>query len=165
MTRLEAGVMRFHSEPSDVQDLIGSALSQLGSRLEGRRVDVELAEDLPLVPLDFVWIGLVLVNIIDNALKFSPADSTIEIRAQIRDKNLEISAADRGIGIPSEDLLRIFDKFYRVQRPEIVTGTGLGLSISKGIVEAHGGSIWAENRIGGGTIITMRLPLGGITDQ
>jgi two-component system sensor histidine kinase KdpD len=72
-----------------------------------------------------------------------------------------IKIADRGEGIPPEDLTRIFDKFYRVQRPESVSGTGLGLSISKGIVETHGGRIFASNREGGGTILTVELPLSG----
>jgi two-component system sensor histidine kinase KdpD len=148
-----------------VQDLIGSTLEQFGSRLENRQVQVSLPGDLPLVPLDFVWIGLVLVNIIDNALKYSPPDSPIDIRAQVIGSSLEISIADRGVGIPPEDLGRVFDKFYRVQRPDIVTGTGLGLSISKGIVEAHGGRVRAENRSGGGTLITVQLPLEGTIDR
>ncbi len=165
MTRLEAGAMRIHPEPCDVQDLIGSTLEQFGSRLEDRQVMIDLPPDLPLVPLDFVWIGLVLVNVIDNALKYSPQESPIEIRARLAGESLEISVADRGIGIPPEDLGRVFNKFYRVQRPDIVAGTGLGLSISKGILEAHGGKIWAENRSGGGTIIKVHLPLEGMVDR
>jgi two-component system sensor histidine kinase KdpD len=159
MTRLEAGAMHLHYEASDVQDLIGSALEQFGSRLEDRPVRVELPNDLPLVPLDFVLIGQVLFNVIDNALKYSPPASPVDIRTRIGDMYLEISIADRGIGVPPEDLPHIFDKFYRVQRPEHVSGTGLGLSISKGIIEAHGGSIQAHNRPEGGTIITLKLPL------
>ena len=144
-----------------MQDLIGSVLEQFGSRLEDHQVQVSLPDDLPLIPLDFVLIGQVLVNVIDNALKYSPPDSPIDIRAQVSGPNLEISVADRGVGIPKEDLERVFDKFYRVQRPDNVSGTGLGLSISKGIIEVHGGRIWAENRSGGGTIISMKLPLEG----
>jgi two-component system, OmpR family, sensor histidine kinase KdpD len=165
MTRLEAGAMRIHAESCDVEELIGSTLEQFGSRLEDRKVIIVLPQDLPLVPLDFVWIGLVLVNIIDNALKYSPPDSSIEIRARIYGENLEISVADRGIGIPPEDLERVFNKFYRVQHPDVVAGTGLGLSISKGIIEAHGGTIWAENHSGGGTIIKLLLPLKGVAGQ
>jgi two-component system sensor histidine kinase KdpD len=78
---------------------------------------------------------------------------------------LEISVTDRGVGIPKEDLERVFDKFYRVQRPDNVSGTGLGLSISKGITEVHGGRIWAENRPRGGTIIKMKLPLEGTKNR
>jgi two-component system sensor histidine kinase KdpD len=109
--------------------------------------------------MDFVLIVQVLVNVLDNALKYSPTEAPIEIHARAIGPRLEVQVADRGIGIPSEDLGRVFDKFYRVHRPDSVTGTGLGLSICKGIVEAHGGSISAQNREGGGTLITFTLPL------
>jgi len=165
MTRLEAGAVHIHCEASDVQDLIGSTLGQFGQRLDDHPVVVDLPDNLPLVPLDFVLAGQVLINVIDNALKYSPASSPIKIRAQTRGHFVEISVADRGVGIPPEDLERVFDKFYRVQRPDNVSGTGLGLSISKGIVEAHGGSIRAENRSGGGTIVTIKWPLEGTKEQ
>jgi two-component system sensor histidine kinase KdpD len=115
--------------------------------------------ELPLVSVDFGLIVQVLVNILDNALKYSPPDSPIEINGRQVAQQIEIAIADHGIGIPPEDLLRVFDKFYRVQRPHNVPGTGLGLSICKGIVEAHGGRIWAENNPGGGTIIKLALPI------
>jgi two-component system sensor histidine kinase KdpD len=83
----------------------------------------------------------------------------IDISASLDDSRARLKILDRGVGIPSEDLSRVFDKFYRVQRPENVSGTGLGLSISKGIVEAHGGEIRALNREGGGTILEVELPL------
>ncbi len=159
MTRLESGAMHIKKEACDIQDLVGSALEDLSGRLGDRPVQVAIPPELPLVPLDFVLIGRVLVNVIDNALKYSPSDTSIEIRAHIAGAFLEIEVADRGTGIPPEDLTRIFDKFYRVQRPDNVSGTGLGLSISKGIVQAQGGFIAAENRPGGGTIITISLPL------
>lgn len=161
MTRLEAGAMRVHPETCDVQDLIGSVLEQFGARLENRPVKIELADNLPLIPLDFVLIGQVLVNVIDNALKYSKPSSSIDIHARVVNDRLQISVADRGVGIPKEDLERVFDKFYRVQRPDNVSGTGLGLSISKGITEVHGGKIWAENRSRGGTIIKVEFPLEG----
>lgn len=159
MTRLEAGAMKLAEEPSDVQDVVGAALDQLGNRLSIRPVTVDVPAELPLVPMDFVLIVQVLVNVLDNALKYSPTEAPIEIHARAIGPRLEVQVADRGIGIPSEDLGRVFDKFYRVHRPDSVTGTGLGLSICKGIVEAHGGSISAQNREGGGTLITFTLPL------
>jgi two-component system sensor histidine kinase KdpD len=162
ITRLEAGAMRLHCEACDVQELIGSSLEQIGTPLKNRQVKVEIPPKLPLVPLDFVLFSRVLVNVIDNALKYSPPDKPIDIKARVSNHSLEITVADRGEGIPAGDLEHIFDKFYRVQRPDNVSGTGLGLSISKGIVEAHGGTIRAENRRGGGAIITVRLPLEGI---
>lgn len=159
MARVEAGAMHIAWELEDIQDIIGSALEQLKGWIEGRQVRVEVPADVPFVPMDFVLVVQVLVNVIDNALKYSAPELPIEIRARAAGGEVEIQVADRGIGIPEEDLDRVFDKFYRVQqRPDNVAGTGLGLSISKGIIEAHGGRIWAENRPGGGTIVTVALP-------
>jgi two-component system sensor histidine kinase KdpD len=159
MTRLEAGALKVKREPADVQDLVGSALNALGQRLGRRRVDIDVPSGLPHVPLDFVLMTQVLVNMLDNALKYSPPQSPIEVGAKVRKDGLELSVADRGPGIPEEDLERVFDKFYRVGRPEGASGTGLGLVISKGIVKAHGGRIWAENRPGGGARVVVALPL------
>ena len=111
-----------------------------------------------------------LVNVLDNAAKYSSPASPIDIRAGVTGEWLEIQISDWGVGIPPEELIRVFNKFYRVQRPipvslaareqaELPPGTGLGLSISSGITEAHGGQIWAENRPGGGTIVTLKFPL------
>lgn len=164
MTRLDAGAIRVRRELCDVQDVIGAALQQVGERLDNRPVEIETAPDLPLVPLDFALVVHVLVNLIDNALKCSPPDSPIHIHTRTSDGRVSIEVADQGIGIPAEDLERVFEKFYRVQRPDSVMGTGLGLSISKGLVEAHGGQIVAQNRAGGGTIVTVSLPLSEAND-
>jgi two-component system sensor histidine kinase KdpD len=109
--------------------------------------------------MDFSLIVQVVVNLLENAVKYSPRGSLIEVTASLRGDKARLEVADRGVGIPSEDLTRVFDKFYRVERPESVSGTGLGLSISKGIVEAHRGNIFARVRPGGGTIVIMELPL------
>ncbi len=159
MTRLESGAVRVRPEACDVQDVIGSALEQLEKRKEDRPILIHISPELPFVSMDFVLISHVLVNVIDNALKYSPPGLPIEIDVHVVSGYLNIEVADQGIGIPKEDLSRIFDKFYRVQRPDNIKGTGLGLSISKGIIEAHGGFIAAENRPGGGTIITIALPM------
>jgi two-component system sensor histidine kinase KdpD len=159
MTRLESGAMHVRRDACDLQDLVGSSLEEIGSRLGNRSIMVDVPDSLPLVSMDFVLIQRVLVNVIDNGLKYSPPDSPIEIRAQMAGAFVEITVGDHGVGIPQEDLSRIFDKFYRVQRPDNVNGTGLGLAIGKGIVDAHGGFISAENRQGGGTIITIALPV------
>ncbi len=159
MTRLEAGAIQIKAEPCDIQDAIGSALDRLANQVKDRSVTIDIAPELPLVPMDFVLIVQVLANLIDNALKYSPPDTPIDISARQAGAFVEIAVADRGVGIPPEDLARVFDKFYRVQRPGNVSGTGLGLSICKGIVEAHGGFIGAENRSGGGTIVTVALPV------
>lgn len=158
MTRLEAGAIHLRREPCDIQDAIGVALEQLGERLSKRPVKVNLPPNLPLVSMDFALFGQALVNLLDNAVKYSPTDTLIEVNVSQTQNAVNIEVCDRGIGIPPEDLERVFDKFYRVQRPESVSGTGLGLAICKGIVEVHGGTIRASNRPGGGTIVTVTLP-------
>ena len=159
MTRIESGAIQVAREPCDVQDVIGTALEQVGDHLGDHPVSVDIPADIPLVPMDFVLIERVLVNLLDNAIKYSPSQAPIEIQARIASEHLEIKVQDRGLGIPVEELELVFDKFYRVQRPGSVSGTGLGLAICKGIVEAHGGSMHAEQRAGGGTVMTMILPL------
>jgi two-component system sensor histidine kinase KdpD len=159
MTRIESGTIKLHLEPGDVQDLIGTALEQLGRRAEGHQIKVDVPANFPLIPMDFALMVQVVVNLLENAVKYSPKDSLIEISAALVDSTVRLKILDRGVGIPTNDLSRIFDKFFRVQRPENVSGTGLGLSISKGIVEVHGGQIRAVNREDGGTILEVELPL------
>ncbi|HMQ51819.1 MAG TPA: sensor histidine kinase KdpD [Anaerolineae bacterium] len=159
MTRLESGAMKVKKEPCEVQDVIGVALSQLANRLEDRALNIEVPADLPLVPMDFVLMAQVLVNLLDNALKYSPLDRPVTVGARVTPTELLIDVMDQGLGIPEPDLPRVFDKFYRVARANGIGGTGLGLSISKGIVEAHGGRIWAKNNPAGGPQVTIALPL------
>jgi two-component system, OmpR family, sensor histidine kinase KdpD len=159
MTRIESGAIKLNLEPGDIQDVVGTALEQLGKRVADHLIQVSIPDDYPLVPMDFTLIVQVLVNVLENAAKYSRKESTIEIHADLQAGKARIQVADRGMGIPAGDLTHVFDKFYRVQRPESVGGTGLGLSISKGIVEIHHGSIYACEREGGGTIIMIELPL------
>jgi two-component system sensor histidine kinase KdpD len=159
MTRIEAGGVKLKLEPCDLQDLVGCALAHLETRLAGRPVQVEVPDNLPPVLLDMVLMNQVLVNLLENSVKFSPAGSAIDLSARIDRHALRLEVADRGYGLPEPELKKIFDKFYMVQTPEGPGGTGLGLSICKGIVEAHGGTIRAENRGGGGLRMIMRLPL------
>jgi two-component system sensor histidine kinase KdpD len=159
ITRLEAGAVRLREEPYDIQDLVGCAIAAMERRLGSRKVTVRLEPDLPFVSMDMALMTQVLVNLLDNALKYSPRDSDIEISAKTDGSRLVLEVADHGPGVPEDDLKRIFEKFYRIQDPEGVHGTGLGLSICKGIVEAHGGGILAENRMGGGLRVMVTLPL------
>lgn len=165
MTRIESGAIKLHNDPGDIQDVIGTALEQLGKRVAYHEIKVNVPDEFPLVPMDFTLIVQVVVNLLENAVKYSPKDSLIEVSASLADKKARLQIADRGVGIPADDLNRIFDKFYRVQRPESVSGTGLGLSISKGIVEAHHGTIYAHSRDGGGTIVSVELPLDGKQEE
>ena len=161
MTRLEAGAIHLNRQPCDVQDAIGTALEELEQRLGDRQIKVDVPPDTPLISFDFALVVQVLVNLLDNAVKYSAPDTAIDVVVSSELDAVQIQVCDRGIGIPSEDLERVFDKFHRVQRPESVSGTGLGLAIAKGIIEAHGGKIQASNRPGGGTIISLWLPLEG----
>jgi two-component system, OmpR family, sensor histidine kinase KdpD len=159
MTRLEAGALRLRKEVCDVQDLTGCALAALDRHIGTRSIEIDVPADLPPLRMDLALMTQVLVNILDNALKYSPADSGITITARAEGGRLVLEVADRGPGVPEADLARIFDKFYRIPVPEGAGGTGLGLSICKGIVEAHMGKIQARNRAGGGLRIIVTLPL------
>jgi two-component system sensor histidine kinase KdpD len=159
MTRLEAGAIHLNLEDSDMEDVIGVALMRLRARLAEYTICTEIPDSRPMTRMDSTLIEQVLVNLLDNAAKYSPRGSQIDVGFERASNYLNTWVADRGAGIPEEDLNRIFDKFYRAQRPDGVSGTGLGLSICKGMVEAHGGSIQAVNRQGGGTRITFSLPV------
>ena len=159
MTRIEAGVIKLNSESCDVQELVGCALAAVEKRIGNHAVEVILSDDLPLVPMDLVLMTQVLANLLDNSLKYSPANQPITISVSLKTPWLFLEVGDHGPGVTDHDLVRIFEKFYRVPIPEGAGGTGLGLSICKGIVEAHGGRISAENRFGGGLKIVVLLPI------
>jgi two-component system sensor histidine kinase KdpD len=159
-SRIEAGAITLSRRPSEIHDLVGAALEQMGSRVGARSIKIDLPSDIPFISVDFGLIVQALANVLDNALKYSPHDSPIEIKVRQVAQEVYIEVADHGVGIPEQDLPHIFDKFFRIKRPDNVAGTGLGLSISKGIVEAHGGHIVAENREGAGTVIRLMLPVG-----
>jgi two-component system sensor histidine kinase KdpD len=124
---------------------------------------LDLPDDLPPVELDYMEIDQVLTNLIENATHYTPPGSPIEISTRVEGDEIVVSVADRGPGIPPDDLTRIFDKFYRVKNIQTklpsAPGSGLGLAVSRGMVEAHGGRIWAENRPGGGAIFRFTLPV------
>ena len=163
VSRLEAGAMKITRQPAEVQNLVGTALEQLGDRTRGWPITIDIPENLPFVSVDFDLIVQALVNILDNALKYSPSGSPVDIEGRQIDQEISLTVSDRGIGIPPQDLDHVFDKFYRVHRPEKINGTGLGLSISRGIIEAQGGHIEAENRPQGGTVIRLLLPIAELT--
>ena len=158
MSRLESDAVRVRTELCDVQDVVGTALVQLGEAAKQRRVAVLASPQLPLVPMDAVLIVQVIVNLLENALKYSETDSPIEVEARVERDRLHLSVRDRGQGIPDEDLERVFDKFYRCVAPGVARGAGLGLAICKGFIEAHGGKIRVERRPHGGTEATFTLP-------
>ena len=158
MTRLESGAMPVRREWHSLEEVVGSALGRLEPRLQGREVAVRLAPGLPLVLIDDVLIEQVLFNLVENALKYTPAGSPIEIDAALADGALRIEVADRGPGLPPGQEESVFEKFYRGRREGDPSGVGLGLSICRGIIEAHGGAISTANREGGGAVFRVTLP-------
>lgn len=156
--RLESGMVRPKIDWCDVEDLIGAALARLKDTTRHHSIRISVAEGLPLMRADFVLIEQVLVNLIDNAIKYSPRGSDVFISADRTEDAVKISVEDSGPGIRPEDVSRVFDKFYRGEWTKTVGGTGLGLSICKGIVEAHGGRIWTENLPNRGAGFYLTLP-------
>jgi two-component system sensor histidine kinase KdpD len=157
MTRLEAGVQA-RKEWHALEDVLSAALSRLERRLHGRPVIARLPEDLPLVPLDDVLIEQVFINLIENALKYTPPGSPLEVTARAGDDEVTVEIADDGPGLAPGDEERAFEKFYRGSVAG-AGGAGLGLAICRGIVLAHGGRIWAENRPRGGAVFRFTLPI------
>lgn len=159
MTRTESGVLRISKKPCDFSDFIGACFEQLKDKMGSRNIKINIPKKMPEVSVDFPYMLKAFSNVIDNALKYSPDGSAIEIEVFCTGEKARIFVRDYGYGIPREDLERIFDKFYRVRRAQNVSGTGLGLSISKNIIEAHGGHINAESVLGKGATFIIELPL------
>jgi two-component system sensor histidine kinase KdpD len=160
MSRLEGGAVRRAHALIEVGDVISSTLQRLRPLLDSYELHVDIVPDLPVVSMDPVQIELVLSNLLENAVKFASPHTPITVTAQQSGQDIVVSVADRGPGIPPSELNHIFEKFYRLARPEHGPGgTGLGLAICQAIVEAHGGSIWATNRLEGGACFSLTLPL------
>jgi two-component system sensor histidine kinase KdpD len=161
MTRIESGAIELKLELIDVTEIVGAALQRAGNVLAGHRVEVAIGPELPMLRLDAVLFEQVLFNLLDNAAKYSPAGSRIDIRATRDGELVEIEVVDEGPGIPPADFERIFDKFYRVHAQDRRrAGTGLGLAICRGFVEALGGWIVARNRRDrSGAVLTIQMPV------
>jgi two-component system, OmpR family, sensor histidine kinase KdpD len=159
MTRVESGDLTVKREWVPLEEIIGSALGRLEKRLGERAVRVELAADLPLASVDPVLFEQVFINLFENAVKYTPAGSQIEVVASAREHAIDVEVRDRGPGLPAQGQ-RVFEKFFRGPHRG-VSGVGLGLPICKGIVEAHGGTILAENREAGGAVFRVSIPIVG----
>ncbi|WP_315834170.1 sensor histidine kinase KdpD [Bradyrhizobium prioriisuperbiae] len=161
MTKLESGAVAPNSALHDLSDIIGSALRRASKILAQHRVELALQPDLPMLELDAVLFEQVLFNLLDNAAKYAPAGSLIEVRSWRDSDTVCLQILDEGPGIPPDDLSKVFDKFYRAQKGDHVrAGTGLGLAISRGFVEAMHGTITAGNRNDrSGAVLTIRLPI------
>lgn len=164
MTRLESGGLQIRKEWQPISEVVGSALHHLEKRLRDRSVKIEIPSGLSMVPLDAIAIEQVLVNLLDNAAQYTFPGTPIEIHASAAGKQIVVEVADRGPGLPSGNEQQVFQKFFRAHPAGIDgarRGIGLGLAISKGIVEAHGGTIEALNRRGGGACFRFTLPIDG----
>jgi two-component system sensor histidine kinase KdpD len=160
MTRLESGSLHFRREWVPLEEIIGSALTRLESRLAGRAIATTLPADLPLIQVDPVLFGQLFVNLLENAAKYTPEGSPIEIGARVEGGSLLIDVVDHGPGLPRGMESRVFEKFFRGSHAG-VSGVGLGLSICRGVAQAHGGTIAAESRAGAGAAFRITLPLVG----
>jgi two-component system sensor histidine kinase KdpD len=160
MTRLESGGLSVKREWVPLEELVVSAMARLEAKLRKRAVTTDLPDDLPLLPVDPVLFEQVFWNLLENAVKYTPDESPIDIRARATDGVVTMEIADRGPGFRAGEESRVFEKFFRGQRTNR-GGVGLGLAICRGIVEAHGGALFAENRPGGGALFRIVLPIIG----
>jgi two-component system, OmpR family, sensor histidine kinase KdpD len=158
MTRLESGALELRREWHSLEEVIGAALGRLAKSLGTRRITVSIPPDLPLVAIDDVLIEQVFVNLLENAIKYTPPDSAIRIIVTATDRSVTAEVADHGPGLPKGQEARVFEKFYRAAS-DSRRGAGLGLAICRGVVLAHGGRIWAHNLPEGGVAFLFTLPL------
>jgi two-component system phosphate regulon sensor histidine kinase PhoR len=162
LSRIESGRLSLDLKPASAFDLLSSASERM--QLQGERAGislrVECADDLPKVNIDSQRLEQVLVNLIHNAVKFTKAGGEVVLEAVAGNGEVRFAVRDTGVGIPVDDVSRIFERFYRVDKSRTGSGTGLGLSIAKHIVEAHKGKIWAESTEGQGSTFFFSIPIG-----
>ncbi len=158
ITYLEAEAVTLQKKPHSLDSVISLVLATSRKKFGSNPVEVHLPADLPKVPFDRVFIQEVLINLLDNAIKFTPPETLIEISALAEKDKVIVSVADRGPGIVPDEVNKLFEKFYRGRLLTTERGIGLGLAICRNIVTAHGGDIWAENRPGGGAVFSFSLP-------
>lgn len=163
IARIEAGKISMKVGEQDLKDIIASVSDLIMIQCKNKNIDlaVKVLKDMPPVLADRSQIERVLINLLGNAVKFTPQNGKITIKANTQDGSAQVDISDTGMGIPQEALSLIFDEFYRVDNPinQQVKGTGLGLSLVKHIIEAHQGKIWAESQLNKGSTFSFTLPL------
>ena len=159
MARLEAGAVVLNRQWQPLEEVVGGALAGMNSRMLNHPVRINLPHDLPLVEIDSLMIERVFANLLENAVKYTPSGTAIEISAATDQNQLVVTVSDHGPGIPAGEEERIFEKFHRVANEGNQGGAGIGLTICRSIVEAHGGRIWADNLPSGGAAFHFVLPL------
>ncbi len=158
MSRIESGVLKPKREWNILTEIVGSVLVRMKHLAEEHLIEVDVSENLPFMPVDYVQMEQVFTNLVSNSVKYAPEKSVIRVRAFVDDESMHVVVSNQGPQVPQEHLERIFDKFFRLTDADRVTGTGLGLSICKGIIEAHGGRLWAEN-VPDGLAFNFTIPL------
>ena len=161
MVRVETGGLTVQKAWQPLEEPLGVALLRLDERLKAHPVDVQLPEDLPMVPIDELLIEQVLINLLENAAKHTPPATPVMVSAWTEGTAVVVEVADRGPGIPSGAEEIVFHKFYRAPGADQSSGAGLGLAICRGIIAAHGGKIWVQPGASGGAAFRFTLPLEG----
>jgi len=161
LSRIESGEAPLQKMSVNIADTVVRAVERLKMQSEraGLRLETQIASGLPQVSADEDRVEQVLLNLIHNAIKFTPSGGRIDVMARVDGNNLLVSVSDTGVGISPDDLPRVFERFYKADRARAGGGTGLGLAIAKHIVEAHGGRIWAESVEGKGSTFSFTLPM------
>jgi two-component system sensor histidine kinase KdpD len=160
MSRIEAGALKPNRQWNLLAEIVDGVLGRMRHLTQQHQLEVDVSDDLPLVPVDYMQIEQVFTNLVSNSIKYAPTGSTVQIvaKAETDLERIHVVVTNEGPPVAPKDLERIFDKFYRVTNAENITGTGLGLSICQGIIQAHGGQIWAEN-LPGKLAFHFTLPL------
>jgi signal transduction histidine kinase len=164
---IDVGQLSIELQPVRVNLLAKETVLEAQRLTDNHRFVVDFPASFPIIDADPRWIRQVFRNIIDNSIKYSPQGGLIVVRGEVRPTSAVISISDQGVGISPEDLIPLFEKYFRVRTPNAlrVPGTGLGLPVARAIVEAHGGRIWAESKVGEGTTLYFSLPAHSSTDD
>jgi two-component system sensor histidine kinase KdpD len=159
MTRLETGAIELQRDWDSLAEIAGTVLRRLADRLATHRIVVDLPDELPLLRVDATLIEQVLVNLLENAVRHTPAGTVVQLRAKLTPGEVVVSVEDFGPGLPESEIERVFAKFHRAPAEGATPGMGLGLAICRAIVRLHGGRVWAERVSGGGLAFRFTLPL------
>ena len=159
--RLEAGHLALRLEPMDIALFLAGWKERMAGALATERVRLELGEHVPAVLADPVRVDQILVNLVSNALKYSLSNSEVQVTLETTPSALRLAVADRGPGIPQDELPRLFERYYRARSAAQAEGLGLGLYITRKLVEAHGWHIEVESQVGEGSVFTVVVPVGG----